>query len=94
MSRVFAVEMMVYCTITVEDQDVLDRITGDGGEEWRSRFYDLHTAEDVAEHLAFNAVTNGVHDVRRLEGWADVESDRAVTVDVDNTDFHVEEVIR
>lgn len=71
--------------ITVNDPDVVERVTGPGGDEWRSRFYDLENVADVIEHLAYNNVVNGVDDIRRLDGWADVGED-AVTFKHLNTD--------
>jgi hypothetical protein len=85
----FAATMTVYATVIVNDREPLDRVTGPGGDEWRSQFYDLHTDEDVIEHFVFNAVTNHVHDITRLEGWADCDAG-AVTIEVDDTDQFVE----
>jgi hypothetical protein len=77
-------EVWIGATVVVEikDPDVIERITGPGGDEWRSRFYDLHTEADVIEHLARNCAVNGVDRVRHLEGWADLP-DEAATMWVD-----------
>ncbi len=85
----FASTMTVYATVIVNDREPLDRVTGPDGDEWRSQFYDLHTEEDVIEHFVFNAVTNGVHDITRLEGWADCDPD-AIKIEIDDTDQMVE----
>jgi hypothetical protein len=85
----FASTMTVYATVIVNDREPLDRVTGPGGNEWRSQFYDLHTDEDVIEHFVFNAVMNHVHDITRLEGWADCDP-AAVTIEIDVTDQYVE----
>ena len=47
------------------DQDVIDAVD----EEWRSSFYDLHTPEDIAEHIGRNLL-RGVR-LSMLDGWAD-----------------------
>ena len=73
--RDVAVEANV--VIEINDQDVVERITGPGGDEWRSSFYDLHTENDVLQHLAFNCVANGAECVRQLDGWADLPDDAA-----------------
>lgn len=65
----FAVE------IEVNDPDVFERVTGPGGDEWRSQAYDLRTKGDVVRHLIFNAVVNGVEQINKLNGWADLPDD-------------------
>lgn len=55
-------------TVEVEvDEDVIKEATS---EDWRKSFYNLHTPEDVAEHLAYNCVANCVEDVTVLDGFA------------------------
>jgi hypothetical protein len=39
------------------------------------------TEAEGINHLAYNAVANGVHDAARLDGWADLERG-VVTMDV------------
>lgn len=56
--------------------------------EWRSHFYHLRDEDDVHEHLIYNALVNGVDDISRLEGWADIEPG-AVRLHVDVTDIGV-----
>lgn len=84
--RVIPVTMTVYATVVIQDEEPFTRVTGPGGDEWRSQFYDLHTEEDVAEHFVFNAVANGIYDVSDLEGWADVQKG-AVRIEIDSTDL-------
>lgn len=87
---VYRVETTVYVTVTVRNPDVIERVTGDGGDEWRSQFYPtIKSAEDVVEHFAFNAISNGVHDISRLEGWADCWADD-VLIEVDDTSHSTE----
>lgn len=78
----YVVEAPVTLSITVHDRDALERVIGAGGDEWRSQFYRLTTTEDVLEHWTYNAVCNGVQDVSRLEGWADLPAG-AVTLDLE-----------
>lgn len=82
-------EMRVQATVTIHNQEVLTRVTGPDGDEWRSQFYDLRTAEDVIQHFIFNAVTNRIHDISRLDGWADCDPS-SVTIEIDDTDTWVE----
>ena len=42
-------------------------------EEWRSQLYSLKDEDEVYQHLLYNAAVNGVEDISRLEGWADIE---------------------
>ena len=72
------VETEVELTFTIRNPDALERVVGPDGDEWRSQFYRLHTVEDVLEHWAYNALCNGIYDISRLEGWADL-----ATTDVD-----------
>lgn len=65
---------------------------------WRNVLYNLDTAEKVIEHLAYNAAVNGVEDVRRLDGWANISEDDArriqfSRVDVLDTDAFITEGI-
>lgn len=70
--------ILVEVEVTINDRDVIERVTGPKGDIWRAQLYDLHTEEDVLDHLAYNAVANGVRQVNRLEGWADLPDDAAV----------------
>jgi len=78
-------------TLTTEveidlDQKVIDQVD----DEWRSMFYNLHTPEDIAEHIGFNLVVNNAS-LTMLDGWADL-SDDMVRV---NNDFDWEvEVVK
>jgi hypothetical protein len=67
--------------VTVKDPDVIERVTGPKGDEWRELLYQLHTEADVLEHFAYNAVANGVGRCNVLDGWADLPDD-AATFDV------------
>lgn len=36
-------------------------------------YEDVVTEDEILEHLAYNAIFNGVDDASRLDGWADLE---------------------
>lgn len=82
---VFGATVETQVEITVNDPEVIERVTGPGGDEWRSHFYALENAADVIDHFAYNFVVNGVDDIRRLDGWADAPED-AVTFRVLSTE--------
>jgi hypothetical protein len=69
---VFRVPMIVPVLVTINDPDVIGRVTGPKGDEWRSYAYKLHTRDEVLGHLAYNAVANGITSVANLDGWADL----------------------
>jgi hypothetical protein len=85
MAKHHRVLVQCYVEIEINDPDVIERVTGTGGDEWRSQMYQLHTEADVLEHFAHNAVTNGVYRANQLDGWADAKNDAArfQVVDVD-----------
>ena len=85
-SERYEVTATVYVSVTVNDPEVIDRVCGVGADEWRAQFYDMWSPEEVVEHFAFNAITNGVHDISRLDGWADCDP-AAVTIEVENCDL-------
>ena len=58
------------------DDNVIDVVD----DEWRSQLYDLHTPEDIAEHIAFNLVINNGK-LSSLDGWADQPDDNAKLID-------------
>jgi hypothetical protein len=88
----YSVETTVWATITVRNPGVIERVTGPDGDEWRSQFYPtIETADDVVEHFAFNAIANGVHDITRLEGWADCDP-ADVLIEIDDTSHWTEEL--
>lgn len=74
----YVVDVLASVMVTVNDQEAIGRVTGPGGDEWRSMFYRLYTPDDVLAHWAFNALVNGVEQVNVLEGWGDLPRD-AVT---------------
>lgn len=70
-------------TISINEEapdDLFSRVMTD---EWSSHFYQFMTEEDIIAHWAHNAAANGVWDVSRLDGWADVPRG-TVTFDIDD----------
>lgn len=64
--------------------DLFSRMAND--EELYSALYGKMTEQEVYAHWAHNAVANGVEDVSRLDGWADVPK-YAVQFDVSNVEI-------
>lgn len=85
------IEIEMVCTAQI--------ITNDAPADWLSRVttadfpYKRLTAtgsrplteREGLEHLAFNAVANGIEDASRLDGWADIEPG-AVTMRLQNVE--------
>lgn len=84
MSRTYRVRMDAIVVVTIEDPSAIDRCVENhsyegnpqpderGSKGWRNVYYQLRTRDEVLEHLAFNAVANGIGDASRLDGWADL----------------------
>lgn len=80
----YRVEAISEVEIVVNDPDVLDRIND---PEFRKSAYEFRDEEHALQHLAFNAVANGVTRINRLDGWADMPDDAAtITVDTHTLD--------
>lgn len=77
--RTFELEITVYVTLAVDDHviDVVD-------DEWRSQLYNLTTAEEISEHIAYNLL-RGVR-LSQLDGWAD-QPDTNANLLIDDTVF-------
>jgi hypothetical protein len=82
-SSAHKIETVSIVEITVNDPEPIERVTGPGGDEWRSHLYDLRTEQDVLDHWAANAIRNGVRDVSELDGWADVPAGTVTMTVVD-----------
>lgn len=72
-----SIEMV--CTVEIEASDTapndwLTRVTTVDFpyHHWSGRAL---TEREGLEHLAFNAISNGVEDASRLDGWGDLERD-------------------
>lgn len=66
-------EITIKVLILIDESAPGDVISRCQTEAWRSHFYTLEGTEEIVEHWTFNAVINGVRDVRELEGWGDLE---------------------
>lgn len=65
--------------VQVNDPDAIAR---GSDPEWAAAMYGKMDSDRILNHLAYNCVLNGVGDVSRLDGWADL-SKEAVTMTVD-----------
>jgi len=58
----------------------------DGVRTWRmTHIYDIPDEDGIWKHLAYNAISNGVTDASRLDGWADLEPGQLTMFVVHNT---------
>jgi len=71
MKRKFEVEFFVTATIIL-DEAVINVVD----DEWRSQLYNLNTPEEIAQHIAYNMLANGVH-LKSLDGWGDQPNENA-----------------
>lgn len=85
-TRTFDIEL--HGTATVEIDDAVIAAVDD---DWRSSLYNLHTPEEIAQHIAFNLIVNGIH-LSSMDGWADQDNSKARTVGT--TDWTIEAVER
>lgn len=79
--------------VTVEldvDRSVIKEATS---ADWRKSFYDLRTPEEVAEHIAFNAVANDIRDVTALDGFALIDKEKVKYVKFEHEFIEAERVI-
>jgi hypothetical protein len=72
-----SVSLEVGVVVTINDLDVIERITGPNGDEWRAQMYKIYTADEVIEHLARGHVMTGAERANQLDGWADCADDAA-----------------
>ena len=66
-------------TIHIDCNVVIDVPDPEYIERWVDEQNDRNS---VLDHLAFNAVVNGIEDASRLDGWGDLERDQ-LTMHVD-----------
>lgn len=64
-------------TVTVEvviadEAGRTDALTRWETKDWRTQFYAFEKQVDLFDHLFHNCVENGVRDLSRLDGWADL----------------------
>jgi hypothetical protein len=80
-TKTYIVPLIIEVRVTVTNPDVIERVTGHAGDEWRKHLYDLRTRDDVLTMLADNAFRNDIDRARALDGWADLP-DAAATMEV------------
>ena len=83
--RVFDIEFSGTATVELDD-DVINAVDAD----WRSSLYDLHGAEEIARHVGYNLVINGIH-LSSMDGWADQDNDKARIVGPVERETHARE---
>ena len=72
------------------DQAVIDAVDDD----WRASFYDLHTPEQIAEHVGYNLFINNIT-ISLMDGWADQPRENARILawpDLDQWDMSAREI--
>jgi hypothetical protein len=76
-TRTFTIHTSGEFELTLDEQviSVVD-------DEWRSQLYNLHTPEDIAEHIAYNLIFNGGY-LSDLDGWADQPDSNAKLKEID-----------
>lgn len=78
----------VWAEVTFEIADGVDLThwvnpdTGERIHHMTGIYPDIVTEDEVLEHLAYNAIFNGVEDASRLDGWGDLERGK-ITMRVD-----------
>lgn len=70
------VEVTASVTITPAEDAPADWLTRVSSGDFPYRSWDGSplSAEEGLEHLAYNAVANGVEDASRLDGWGDLDA--------------------
>jgi len=75
----------------IELDDAVIEAVDDG---WRAQFYNLHTPEEIAEHVGFNLIVNRGR-LSMLDGWADQPDENARVLEwpeLKDWDIEAEEV--
>ena len=86
--RKFFVSWVVECELEL-DENVINVVDDD----WRKYLYNLNTAEEIAEHLAYNFVMNRTR-LSMLDGWANMKDTQAETVSLDTYDWQSKEIAK
>lgn len=84
--RMFVVDFEGSVTIELDE-----RVIAAVHDEWRAQMYSLYTPEEIAEHIAYNMVKNGLR-LESIDGWADQPNDRARIVDEPGWDMNATEI--
>jgi hypothetical protein len=83
--RKFKIEISGSAVIEIDDS-----VIAAVDDEWRSQFYWLTTPEQVAEHVAFNMIKNGIQ-ISQMDGFAD-QNNSSVRMSRDELDFDATEI--
>jgi hypothetical protein len=84
--RYFRVILTGEATIELDDA-VIKAVT----DEWRDKFYRLASPADIAQHVSYNLIVNGVT-LSMLDGWADQADSNAHIIDQVDWDIEAEEI--
>lgn len=68
----YTIEIEIPTKLTLTDEAPDDVITRCFTKEWQDHMFTLATEDEVMDHLAYNLIENGVEDISRLDGWADI----------------------
>ena len=83
-------EILIDGRAIVELDDEVINVVDD---EWCSKFYPLHTPEQIAEHVGYNLIINK-RNLSKLAGWADQPNSNARVVEVLSADLDIHEISR
>ena len=61
------------------DQRIINAVN----QDWKKHFYNLVTVEQIASHIAYNFIVNGVCRVNQLDGFADQPDDIVFELEAD-----------
>jgi hypothetical protein len=75
MKHKFTITLYGEATIELDD-DVINAVD----DEWRSSFYQLHSKEDIAEHIGYNLIINNIT-LSHMDGWADMLNHKASIIE-------------
>jgi hypothetical protein len=68
------VALEVLVEVDVRDPELIERVTGPTGDEWRAHMYpDVKTKEDVMACWAYACVMNNAKMACEVDGWADAQ---------------------
>jgi hypothetical protein len=71
--------------------ELADEVINVVDDEWRKQLYDLHSAEEIAEHIGINLVVNQAK-LSQLDGWADQPDSNAKISRPDWTVTYIQEI--
>ncbi len=83
-------EILIDGRAIVELDDEVINVVDD---EWRSKFYPLHTPEQIAEHVGYNLIINKWK-LSRLSGWANQPNSNARIIEVLSAELDISGISR